>query len=91
MEKKKEKEKKIKELIFQMNKIKQNLEEKEAIINNKNKEIDQMIKTLEQIFQKDKEYLEEKEKVLQKELEKYKNDAIRHFLIIRIINEEIEK
>jgi chromosome segregation ATPase len=90
MEKKKEKEKKIKELIFQMNKIKQNLEEKEAIINNKNKEIDQMTEILEQIFQKEKE-LEEKEKALQKELEKYKNDAIRHFLIIRIINEEIEK
>jgi hypothetical protein len=91
MEKKKEKEKKIEELNSEMNKVKQNLEEKETIINNKNKEIDQMIKTLEQIFQKEKEQLEEKEKALQKELEKYKNNAIRQFLIIRIINEEIEK
>jgi len=91
IERKIEKENKIKEVNSQMDEVKQNLEEKEKIIKNKNEEVGQMTSILEQIFQKDKEKLEEKEKVLQEELIKYKNNAIRQFLIIKIINEEIEK
>ena len=50
-----------------------------------------MTKVLEEVFKKEQEELEEEKKILEKELKEYKDNAIRHFLTIKIINEEIEK
>ena len=50
-----------------------------------------MTKVLEEVFKKEQEELEKEKKRLEKELKEYKDNAIRHFLTIKIINEEIEK
>ena len=79
------------ELNIKINEAKKNLDEKETIIKSKNKEATQMTKVLEEVFKKEQEKLEDEKKRLETELKKYKDNAIRHFLTIKIINEEIEK
>ena len=79
------------ELNIKINEAKKNLDEKETIIKTKNEEATQMAQVLEEVFKKEQEKLEDEKKRLEKELKEYKDNAIRHFLTIKIINEEIEK
>ena len=79
------------ELNIKINEAKKNLDEKETIIKSKNEEATQMAQVLEEVFKKEQEKLEDEKKRLETELKKYKDNAIRHFLTIKIINEEIEK
>ena len=70
---------------------KNNLSLKEALIMSKNKEAFKLKNDLEELYGKDKNKLKEERNKLEAELKKYKDNAIRHFLTIKIINEEIEK
>ena len=72
-------------------KPKKKLNDKEAIIKSKNEEANRMTKALEEIYMQDQKNLQAEKETLEKELKKNKDNAIRHLLIIKIINEEIEK
>ena len=91
MQKRQKKEDQIKNDESKMKETKIDLDNKEALIKSKNEEVNEMTKILEDIFIKDLDNLEKERKKLEEELKKYKDNAIRHFLIIKIINEEIEK
>ena len=91
LEKKKEKEDLIKDVNININETKKKLNDKEAIIKSKNEEANRMTKALEEIYMQDQKNLQAEKETLEKELKKNKDNAIRHLLIIKIINEEIEK
>ena len=71
--------------------IKKKLADKESIIKSKNEAVNQMTNALEEVYIKEQKRLQEEKKTLEKELKEFKDNAIRHFLTIKIINEEIEK
>ena len=50
-----------------------------------------MTNALEEVYIKEQKRLQEEKKTLEKKLKEFKDNAIRHFLTIKIINEEIEK
>ena len=85
------KEELIKSDNMKINETKIKLEHKCTLIKYGNEKVDTMTKILEEIFKKDQKRLEEENKKLEKELKEYKDNLFKHFLIIKIINEEIEK
>ena len=87
----KRKEELIKSDNIKINEIKKNLENKNILIKSKNEEVAKMTNNLEGIFKKEQNKFEEENKKLEKELKEYKDNLFKHFLTIKIINEEIEK
>ena len=63
---------------------------KDALINAKNAQVTIMTNYLEEIYIEDQKIKNERE-ILEKDLKNCKDNAIKNFLIIKIINEEIEK
>ena len=70
---------------------KKKLNDKESMIKSKNEEVDKMTKALEEVYLTEQKKLQKEKEILEKDLKEFKDNAIRHFLTIKIINEEIEK
>ena len=68
----------------------QKLKEKDSLIENKRQEIANLTNVLEDVFKNDQKKLENEKETIAKELNSFKQDAIKQFLTIKIINDEIK-
>ena len=80
----------MEKLSINIDEIKNKLTFKKAIIKSKDEEVSLIRNSLEEIL-KDLNKLQREKEVLEKEYKQNKDNAIKQFLIIKIINEEIEK
>ena len=84
-------EKEIEKIKSEVNAIADKLNSKIKLIESKKNDVINLTTGLEQIYKAEKIKLEKDKKKIEKELQGCKNNTIRQFLIIKIINQEIGK
>ena len=67
------------------------LDDKDLLIKVKKEQMSNLTNILDSVYKNDRKRLEEEKKKIEKDLYDYKRDAIKQFLTIKIINEEISK
>ena len=88
---KKIKEEEIKNEDKKIKEAQKKLNEKNKLIESKQKEISELTNVLEKNIKNEKKRLEDEKSKIENELKVYKQDALKQFLTIKIINEEVKK
>ena len=91
IENKRIKEEELKKLKENIEESRKKLIEKDLFIQRKNQQLSDLTNALENVYKKEQKRLQEEKEKIQKKLDVYKYNAIKQFLTIKIINEEIQK
>ena len=90
-ENKKAKEEELEKEKEKIEEAEKKLHEKDSLIQDKKNQINNLTNVLEGVYKSEQKRLEEEKESIEKELNRYKHNAIKQFLTIKIINEEIQK